>query len=424
VSPRLRVPGAAASIPAMLGYGPIMPRLDEESLAHAGAALTRELRSLTQRLRGRRVLFLTRARKGDLASQSTGACVRMMRHLGVEAQWYFVEAAEDREALAAVDDRGRWLAASFRVACALPGGWDVGVGVGRELAGVAAAAADRARSWALACQYPDTGLDDDWLAVCVPALDRIVLDHPGPARGERVSFIAPALDPAAAANVELAPGEARRRCQELDLDPDRPLLCQIVGYDSWDPAEGLLGAYWRIKDALPKVQLALACPLPPRDDAERRLWRNLQAQASEDPDVRLINSGRPEHVNAVRSCADVVISGVSLPAFGLEAAEAKYKRKPVIARRGGSADAVIEHGVTGFLTETPADTAHRALTLLRDPRLAARLGAAGDARLRKTSLLPRLTRDWLRLLDQLAGAPPRGNAVSRPPARGGLPARG
>jgi trehalose synthase len=396
-----------------LGYGPIIPRPTEESLAYAPAALKRELRTLAHRIRDRRILFLTRAGSGDRASQDASGCVRVMRHLGVDVHWFFVRSADDHDALGRVEDRSEWMTASFRVACRLPGTWDVAVVLGPELAGVAAVGGERARAWVIGCQQPEVDLDAEWLASCLPAVSCVVVDHPQRAVSATTRVIRGAIDPVAPANLEMDPRDARRRCRELDIDPGRRLLCQITGYGSWEPLQGVLDAYWKIKDAMPAIQLALACPLPPTTDDQRTLWRRLQAHASEDPDIHLLSTGRPERVNAVRSCADVVISGVALPAHGPEAAEAKFKRKPVIACRGGSADHVIEHGVAGYLTDSIDDTVRRALELLNNPMHARRLGRAGYTHVRKSLLLPTRTRNWLRLLNDLVAE----DASARRPAR-------
>ena len=386
-----------------LGYGPIIPRPDEAALAPAGAGELRELRTLARRLAGRRVLFLTLDRDGG----TTGACVRVLRHLGVDAQWLVVESAADRAALAEVEDQREWMATSFRIACDIPGTWDVGVVAGRELAGIAAVASERAGAWVMAWGEADTDLGAAWPSWCLPAFARFVLDRA-------------AIDPAAAANVELPVKRARRECRALGIDPDRGLLCQVSGPGELDRAGGALAAYWRIKEALPAVQLALACPLPPETDAARGQWRRLQAQASEDPDVHLLSSGRPEHVNAVRTCAGVVLAGVTRPAFGPGAAEAAYRGKPVIARRGGSADNVVEYGLTGYLTDSPGDSVAWAIDLLAHPRRAAKLGRAGRRRVERDLLLHRLVRDWLRLIDELASPRGRRRAASWLPSPGPL----
>ncbi len=136
--------------------------------------------------------------------------------------------------------------------------------------------------------------------------------------------------------------------------------------------------------------------------------------------MHLFSSGRREHVNFARTRADVVLSGVSRPAFGVEAAEAAFKGRPVVARRGGAADAVA-----ACLTDGIEDTAERVLDQLADPRRAAALVREGRAR---APLLPRLVRDWRRLLDALASTPRgRGGAaevrgpalIARSPEAGG-----
>jgi glycosyltransferase involved in cell wall biosynthesis len=54
---------------------------------------------------------------------------------------------------------------------------------------------------------------------------------------------------------------------------------------------------------------------------------------------------------------------------------------PVVASRVGALDEMVEHGVSGFLTEPgdEDDLARHLSTLVDDPELRARMGAAGRA---------------------------------------------
>ena len=67
--------------------------------------------------------------------------------------------------------------------------------------------------------------------------------------------------------------------------------------------------------------------------------------------------------------------------FGLVYAEAMAMKLPVVALNSGGVPELIEHGVTGLLSE-PGDRAALAanlLALLRDPDRCSRMGEAGRA---------------------------------------------
>ncbi|HKX74808.1 MAG TPA: glycosyltransferase [Acidimicrobiia bacterium] len=77
--------------------------------------------------------------------------------------------------------------------------------------------------------------------------------------------------------------------------------------------------------------------------------------------------------------ADVVVVPSRSESFGLVAAEAQACGRPVVAARIGGLMDVIDDGSTGMLVDgwDPADHAGAVLTLLDDPELAAKMGAAG-----------------------------------------------
>jgi D-inositol-3-phosphate glycosyltransferase len=77
------------------------------------------------------------------------------------------------------------------------------------------------------------------------------------------------------------------------------------------------------------------------------------------------------------AAADVVLVPSRSESFGLVALEAQACGTPVVASEVGGLRYVVEDGTTGFLVEghDPGDHADRLLQLLRDPALAAAMGA-------------------------------------------------
>ena len=61
-------------------------------------------------------------------------------------------------------------------------------------------------------------------------------------------------------------------------------------------------------------------------------------------------------------------------------------------------------GVTGFLVASPAEAAERAIRLLEDPRLGARLGENGHQHVKQHFLITRHTRDYLQMVLALGHA--------------------
>lgn len=106
--------------------------------------------------------------------------------------------------------------------------------------------------------------------------------------------------------------------------------------------------------------------------------------AREDPILRerLIYLGFRADAERVMAAADVVVCSSQFESYGMVNVEAMSSGKPVVStRRGGPSETVV-HGETGFLVDSgdAAGLAQYVLTLLRDPDLRQRLGAAGRAR--------------------------------------------
>jgi glycosyltransferase involved in cell wall biosynthesis len=156
------------------------------------------------------------------------------------------------------------------------------------------------------------------------------------------------------------------------------------------------------------------------------LFRMLALLAAEFPDVRLLVMGHRtvydqefaeaaqalgvaervvptgwldgDELSAAYAACDVLVTpSICFDTFGLVNLEAMEHGKPVVATLFGGSPEVVQDGVTGFVAN-PFDTAafaERIARLLRDPALAARMGAAGRERALERFRIERLTREFL-----------------------------
>jgi trehalose synthase len=108
-------------------------------------------------------------------------------------------------------------------------------------------------------------------------------------------------------------------------------------------------------------------------------------------------------VNALQSRADVVVQKSLAEGFGLTAAEAMWKGRPVVASRVGGLQDQVVHESTGLLVEpTDLDEFGRAVVRLIDDRdLAVRLGTAAQQRVREQFIAPRHLGQWVELIARL-----------------------
>jgi trehalose synthase len=110
----------------------------------------------------------------------------------------------------------------------------------------------------------------------------------------------------------------------------------------------------------------------------------------------------PREVNALQTASNVVLQRSTREGFGLTVTEAMWKGRPVIGSPVGGIPSQIQDGRNGFLVSSSEACAELIVRLLRDPRLAGRVGQAARRSVRQQFLLPRLLRDELRAYAELA----------------------
>ena len=112
-------------------------------------------------------------------------------------------------------------------------------------------------------------------------------------------------------------------------------------------------------------------------------------------------------VNALQRHADVVVQKSLAEGFGLTVAEAMWKRRAVVASRiGGIQDQIVD-GISGMLLAEPRDLSEfgsAVVTLLDDPGLARRMGAAAHERVRDHFLGPHHLGLYFELIERLIAA--------------------
>jgi trehalose synthase len=130
----------------------------------------------------------------------------------------------------------------------------------------------------------------------------------------------------------------------------------------------------------------------------------LRESAQRDPDI-LIRELPPDahiQINALQRAATIVLQKSVRGSFGLGAAEAMWKGKPVIGGFVGGLPHQIVYDVTGYTVHSVEGAAFRLRHLLNNRELIARMGAAGREHVRRSFLITRHLVDYMALLIHLA----------------------
>jgi trehalose synthase len=225
-------------------------------------------------------------------------------------------------------------------------------------------------------------------------------------------FIAPpAIDPLSAKNAPMDESEVGSILKRFDVDPNRPIICQVSRFDPWKDPLGVIDAYRQLKQTRPGLQLVLAGSMA-HDDPEGWEWyETVLRRAGEDYDIKVLTNlngvGNAE-INAFQRASQVVIQKSTREGFGLTVSEALWKGRPFIGGNVGGIPLQIVDGKTGYLVETVDECAAKVGDLLDSERLRDEMGSAGREEVRDRFLITRYLHDYVRMFLKLSGSPAPG----------------
>ncbi|HEY3066619.1 MAG TPA: glycosyltransferase [Methylomirabilota bacterium] len=211
-------------------------------------------------------------------------------------------------------------------------------------------------------------------------------------------MIHPSIDPLSEKNRDLTPREVTTLLHSLRVPQDRPLLVQIGPFTRAADPLGVVNAYRLVKKHYP-VRVVLAGTAG--DDRESlEVLADLREAAQHDEDIVVLELPPDAHlqINALQRAATIVLNKSVRAGFGLGAAEAMWKGKPVIGGFAGGLPQQIIYDVTGYTVHSVEGAAFRIRHLLNNPELIARMGAAGREHVRRSFLITRHLTDYLALL--------------------------
>jgi len=435
----------------MLTSVPVTPKALANYRPIVGDAVVDEIQRLAEPLRGARVLHLNATAFGGGVAEILSALIPLMNDLGLKADWQIISGADDFFAVTKAIHNGlqgmfvpwtpamrdTWLHYNRLNADLLDGEYDFVVVHDPQPAGVLALAAERGRSkvgkWVWRCHIDLTAAQPalwDFLRPFLAPYDAAVFtlkqyakeDVPTP----RVFCLPPAIDPLSPKNVGLAPDTVDAILSRYGIDPHRPLLTQVSRFDPWKDPLGVIDAYRLVKREVPEVQLVLVASMAHDDPEGWSYYERTARRAGEDMDIQILTNltgaGNVE-VNAIQTAARVVVQKSLREGFGLVVSEALWKGRPVVAGNVGGIPLQVLDGRTGYLANSPAECAERTLHLLRHPKEADSMGAAGREHVRANFLITRYLCDHLKMYTALTGGEVNAETTptleaSRPAGRG------
>jgi len=376
---------------------------------------------LAERVQGRRFLHLSGGRFGAGAAEMLRTLVPILADLGVDAGWeitggdpvFYATARALQQALEGTErvltdealehyrEMNRINAKKLRLEADLVLVHDVPP---------ASLVADRPSvgRWVWRCHFDcSQARRRAWSFVrpLVKQYDAAVFSLPRFTRriGMPLFVIHPSIDPLSDKNRELTPREITTILGTLGVPLGKPLLVQIGPFTRDRDPLGVVNAYRLVKKSH-QVRLVLAGSVG--DDHESLdVLTDLREAAQRDEDIVVLELPPDAHlqINALQRAATIVLQKSLREEFGLGAAEAMWKGKPVIGGFAGGLPQQIVYDVTGYTVHSVEGAAFRIRHLLNNPELIARMGAAGREHARRSFLTTRDLTEYLALLIHVTG---------------------
>jgi trehalose synthase len=220
-----------------------------------------------------------------------------------------------------------------------------------------------------------------------------VLDHPQ-------YLIPPSIDPLSEKNVDVSAKEVNAVYSRFDIDPNRPMICQVSRFDKFKDPIGVIRSYRLTKKFIPTLQLVLAGGTASDDPEGEIVLNEVREAAADDSDIKILLLPPDSHrtVNALQRAADIVLQKSIREGFGLTVTEAMWKSRPVIGGDTGGIRLQVVNHHTGFLVSTPEGAALRIRYLLHHRNKLDEMGAKARAFVRENFLLTRQLREHLTLI--------------------------
>ena len=375
---------------------------------------------LADRVRGRRFVHVNAGRFGAGSPETLARLVPMMQDLGVDAAWevmvgdgnFYMGARQLEQALAGVGPGDSALAAL--------------VGTAQANAAVLPLEADLVMTHDLATlplgrHRPGSGrwvwrYQADlsrvprraWYAVRgdIERYDAAVFSLPrfAPRVSVPCLIVNPSIDPLSEKNRDLTRAEVHQVLDRLGVPRDKPILLDVTPYMKNRDPLGVLRAH-RLARRYVACRLVLAGWGAGDNPEGMAVLAELREAAGVDADVHVLvlPPDATLEINALQRAATVVVHVPRQEDFGLLAAEAMWKGKPVVASLAGGLSTQVITDVTGYTVTSVEGAALRIRQLLEDPDLAGRLGGAAREYVRRAFLITRHLGDYLALLASLTG---------------------
>lgn len=393
----------------------------EDYRPFVGDDVIAEIHKSARRLIGRRLLHINSTYQGGGVAELLNSIVPLMNDVGMDADWRilagdydffevtkkFHNGLQGQAFTLTRDRRERYEEVNARFASFAQ--FDRDVVLVHDPQPLALSRFVRKRqAWVWQCHVDLTAPNPalwDYLKGFIMRYDLVLVSHPDYRRedlGVEQRVVTPAIDPLASKNIDLTSSEVNRLLEKAGVPRDKPLLTQISRFDPWKDQLGALEIFKKVRQEC-DCRLVLAGATAADDPESSTVFAEVERRARKGVaagDIILISrESSSATINALQRASAVILQKSLREGFGLTVAEAMWKARPVVASRVGGIPLQMVDGQTGMLVE-PEDidgAAAAVVRLLKNPEVAAAMGAAGRERVRERFLITRMLHDYLEI---------------------------
>lgn len=387
-------------------------------------ALVQEIKDLSERLRGARILQVNATPYGGGVSELLRSMVPIYRDLGIDAQWevifgddkFFQVTKSFHNALQGMqyyldrESKEEYRAHNTRNARLLKEKYDYIIVHDPQPALLRHYHGGSGAKWVWRCHIDTSNPNPmvwEYLCPYINEYDAVVFTTEEFVPAElkaKAAVMAPAIDPLSPKNMDLPLSLCRQVVDWMGLDTRRPMISQISRFDPWKDPQGVVDAFLIVKGEIQDLQLVMTGSMALDDPEAWHMYHEVMEYAKQFDDIYIFTNfqgvGNIE-VNALQRLSKVVIQKSVREGFGLVVSEALWKGTPVVAGRAGGIPLQLQEGQSGFLIDTVEECAEKIVHLLQHPDNATQMGRFGREWVRQRFLIPRLMADEMRLLVNL-----------------------
>jgi len=388
-----------------------------------GSKVIKEIRLLGEKLKGYTVLHINSTAVGGGVVEILKSLVPLMRDAGLEPKWSVMEGTHEffnvtklfhnglhgQQVIITSEMKEVYLAAAEKNRYLLDENSDLVVIHDQQPLGLTAYRKGTSR-WIWYCHIdPLYAVPEVWSFISpkVCSCDLAIFHLAEYARNLPLLqyFMPPAIDPLSDKNREVTPVEYQTVLEKLGIEPGgSPVILQVSRFDRLKDPAGVIRSFKLLRKNK-DCRLILAGGGADDDPEGKAVLDEIRELADGQPDISVLalSPDADLEINVLQRRADIILQKSLREGFGLTAAEALWKGKPLVVTPTGGLVYQVLHGKTGLTARTVEETAKKIAYLLEEPKLSNRLGAAGKEHVRQNFILPAYLLKWINLLFLLKG---------------------